>query len=462
MRVDPDSASPRSVDAERGVLAGVMTDPEIAVEVFGLLTPDDFHDARHSYVYRACMSLDSRNRYIDLVTVAEELERQKWLELSGGIEYLTGLADDIPILASVRQYAEIVREKSMLRRLGSASRETIREIAEGTLIPAEIIDRAEKRVFDIAEKTADQDFLSMEELVGMGMREFERVSQSDTHITGLSTGFDRLDWMTTGLHGGELVIIAARPSVGKTTLAINMALNIARQSSDVDRQSADIARPRGGAVCFFSLEMAGRELIKRILSSESKVGMEAWKGGDMSSQAMLDFTNACDRLASLPMFVNERAGITSLELRASARRLRKRFGLSAVFVDYLQLMRGVGGEENRQQEIARISGDLKALAKDLDVPVIALSQLSRRAVSHEGPARLPRLSDLRESGAIEQDADLVLFLHEDGGEEAYADRSYPRDRSIKLVIGKQRNGPRGEIDLVFQTELGRFLEMARD
>ncbi|HRY61357.1 MAG TPA: DnaB-like helicase C-terminal domain-containing protein, partial [Candidatus Fermentibacter sp.] len=164
----------------------------------------------------------------------------------------------------------------------------------------------------------------------------------------------------------------------------------------------------------------------------------------------------------LPMFVNERAGITSLELRASARRLRKRFGLSAVFVDYLQLMRGIGGEENRQQEIARISGDLKALAKDLDVPVIALSQLSRRAVSHEGPARLPRLSDLRESGAIEQDADLVIFLHEEGGEEAYADRSYPRDRSVKLVIGKQRNGPRGEIDMIFQTELGRFLEMARD
>lgn len=445
---DPELAAPRSVEAERGVLAGVMTDPEIAVEVFGMLTPEDFHDSKHSYVYRACMSLDSRNRYIDLVTVAEELERQKWLDLAGGVDYLTDLAADIPILASVKQYAEIVREKSMLRRLGAASRETIREIAEGSLIPAEIIDRAEKRVFDIGEKLIDQDFLSMEELVGLGLKEFEKLNESSSHVTGLSTGFDKLDSMTTGLHGGELVIIAARPSVGKTTLALNIAVGIARRG--------------GGAVGFFSLEMTGKELIKRVMSAESMVALQAWIGGSISSRAMLDFTNACERLSNLPLYVNEHAGLTSLELRASARRLRKKYGLTAVFVDYLQLMRGVGGEENRQQEIARISGDLKALAKDLDVPVVALSQLSRRAVSHDGPPRVPRLQDLRESGAIEQDADLVLFLHEDSGDDSPSDSGYQADRDVRLIIGKQRNGPRGEIDMVFQTQFGRFLERVRD
>ncbi len=447
MAPETEQTQPRSIDAERGVLAGVLTDSEIAVEVFGVLKVEDFHDAKHAYIYRACMSLDSRNRYIDLVTVAEELERQKWLEASGGIEYLTGLSEDIPILASVKQYAEIVREKAMLRRLGSASRETIREIAEGNLIPAEIMDRAEKRVFDIGEQLVEQDFHSMDELVGVGIKELEKLNQAGSHVTGLSTGFDRLDTMTTGLHGGELIIIAARPSVGKTTLALNMAFNIARQTG-------------GGAVCFFSLEMAARELIKRVIASDSGVDLQALIKGEISSRAWLDITNAGERLSSLPMYVNDHPGLTSLELRARARHLRKRYGLSVVFVDYLQLMRGVGGEENRQQEIARISGDLKALAKDLDVPVVALSQLSRRAVTHEGPARLPRLSDLRESGAIEQDADLVLFIHEERSDDSFAERSYSDDREVKLVIGKQRNGPRGEIEMVFQTRLGRFLERA--
>lgn len=448
MATDPEPVAPRSIEAERGVLAGVMTDPEIAVEVFSILSSEDFHDSKHAYVYKACKALDERNRYIDLVTVAEELERKKLLDLAGGVDYLTELAADIPILASVKQYAEIVREKALLRRLGAASRETIREIAEGSRIPAEIIDRAEKRVFNIGEKLVDQDFLSMQELVGLGLKEFEKLNASNSHVTGLSTGFERLDAMTTGFHGGELIIIAARPSVGKTTLALNIAVNIARQE--------------GGTVGFFSLEMTGRELIKRVMAAESMVAMQAWVGGNISSRAMLDFTNACERLSNMPLYVNEHTGLTSLELRAGARRLRKKCGgLAAVFVDYLQLMRGVGGEDNRQQEIARISGDLKALAKDLDVPVVALSQLSRRAVT-DGPSRVPRLQDLRESGAIEQDADLVLFLHEDSSDETQSDPAYRDDRDVRLIIGKQRNGPRGEIDMIFQTRFGRFFERTRD
>lgn len=443
---EPEFTPPRSLDAERGVLAGVLTEPEIAVEVFAILSADDFHDAKHGYIYRACLSLDSRNRFIDLVTVSEELERQKWLELSGGMEYLAGLAEDIPILASVKQYAEMVREKSMLRRLGAASRETIRDISEGSLMPAEIIDRAERRVFEIGEKMVSQDFISLDVLVKQGIMELEKLNEAGSSVTGLDTGFDKLNRKTSGFHAGELIIIAARPSVGKTTLALNMAMTIAGLGK--------------GAVCFFSLEMAALQLIQRIICSDAGIGLDSVRG-EMTKKAWMALTDSAERLSKLSFFVNDTPGLTSLELRARARHLRKRFGLSAVFVDYLQLMRGIGGEENRQQEIARISGELKAMAKDLEVPVIALSQLSRRAVSHEGPPRQPRLSDLRESGAIEQDADLVLFIHEDRADDG-GDRGYDEQREVKLVIGKQRNGPRGEIAMDFLASKGKFLERAFD
>ncbi len=441
MTEDRGAAPPRNVDAERGVLAGVLTDPEIAVEVFSLLSPDDFFDGRHALVYRACVSLDSRNAFIDIVTVAEELSRERWLDQAGGMDYLAGLASDIPIIASVRQYAELVREKSMLRRLLSACRDTVREVVEGTLTPAEIMDRAERKVFDIGERLVTKDFQSLAELVKGGIGELEKLQEAGTFLTGLSTGFERLDRMTTGLHEGELVILAARPSVGKTTLALNMAQNIASQGR--------------GAVCFFSLEMAATQLILRLLCSNAGIGMNAVTSGTMSQSAWREYHDAADRLSRLPMYVDDSPGLTSLELRARARHLRKRFGLSCVFVDYLQLMRGMGGEENRQQEIARISGELKALAKDLRIPVIALSQLSRKATTHEGP---PRLSDLRESGAIEQDADLVLFIHDDRADEGGGDRDDAGSRNVSLVIGKQRNGPRGEVFLVFETAKGRFVE----
>jgi len=432
---------PRNTDAERSVLAGVLLDPEIAVEVFSRLSPDDFADERNALILRACTSLDSRNVLVDLVTVTEELQRLKWLDAAGGLEYLASLTSDIPILGGVLQHAEMVREKSLMRKLFSASQLNIGDVAEASLPPREILDRAEKRIFEIGERLVNRDFTHISELAKQGIAELESLSRAGTHVTGLSTGLDQLDRMTTGLHGGELIIIAARPSAGKTTMALQMAGHIAERAP--------------GAVGFFSLEMAEKQLGIRLLCADAGIGLNSVIEGTLPARMWQEYLNAADRLSRLRLFVDDTPGITSMELRAKARHLKKRHGLSAVFVDYLQLMRGMGREENKQQEIAKISGDLKALAKDLDVPVIALSQLSRRAVAHEGP---PRLSDLRESGAIEQDADLVLFIHDTQVDMSGSDDARGGPRDVQLVIGKQRNGPRGSMELLFEIGRGRFVE----
>jgi len=447
MAETPGFVPPKNVDAERSVLGGVLLDPEIAVEVIPRIAADDFADERNSLVFQACTSLDSRNSIIDLVTVTEELKRLKWLEAAGGVEYLASLTSDIPILSSILHHAEMVREKSMLRRLYSASQSSIGDVMDGSLPPREIIDRAEKRIFEIGEGLVQRDFTPVPELVRTAVEELEKLGQAGSYVTGLSTGFDMLDRMTTGLHGGELVIIAARPSVGKTTLALNMAEQIAAKSQ--------------GAVGFFSLEMSADQLSRRLVCSNAGIGIQAIAEGTLPARHWHDILDAADRLSRLSnFFIDDSSLLTSMELRAKARHLRKRHGISAVFIDYLQLMRGLGGEENRQQEIARISGDLKALAKDLDVPVIALSQLSRRAVAHEGA---PRLSDLRESGAIEQDADLVIFLHDPRADEGGSDdRGGSAAREVKLVIGKQRSGPRGSMDLLFEVGKGKFIERSAD
>jgi replicative DNA helicase len=436
---------PKNTEAERSVLGGVLLDAEIAVEVFSRLSADDFSDERNSLVYRACASLDSRNVGIDLVTVTEELQRLKWIDSAGGLEYLATLASDIPILSSVLQHAELVREKSLMRKLFTASQLSIGDVVEGALPPREILDKAEKRIFEIGERMVNRDFTHISELAKQGIADLESLSRAGTHVTGLSTGIDGLDKMTTGLHGGELIIIAARPSAGKTTLALSIASHIADKSP--------------GAVAFFSLEMAERELGKRMLCSDAGIGLKAVIEGSLTPKGWQEYLHAADRLSRLRLYIDDTPGITSMELRAKARHLKKRHGLSAVFVDYLQLMRGMGREENKQQEIAKISGDLKALAKDLDVPVVALSQLSRRAVAHEGP---PRLSDLRESGAIEQDADLVIFIHDQHIDISGSDSGSGAPRDVSLVIGKQRNGPRGSLDLLFEISRGRFVEKSQN
>jgi len=439
---------PSNVEAERSVLGSILLDQEIALEAFARLNYSDFYDRRHSFIYQACRELDSRNSAIDLVTVCEELADRKWLGECGGEEYVAALTEDIPILSNVIEHIRIVRSKSMLRRLLKTCQDTIREVIQGGEDAAGLIDRTEKRIFEISAQRSEQDFVPLSELVGQSLADLEKLRGSVDGVTGVSTGIDELDKKTTGLHGGELVVLAARPSVGKTTLALNMAEHIATHS--------------GKAVGFFSLEMADQQLSNRLVCANAGVGLQAIMSPNLPEKHVRDLQHAADRLSRLPMYIEDTAGIGPMELRAKARRLAKHEQLGAVFVDYLQLMRSEDRAENRQQEIAQISGSLKALAKELNLPVIALSQLNRRAADRTGP---PKLNDLRESGAIEQDADVVLFLH-DPDQTAEEQQGMPRTddmfRQIKLIIGKQRNGPRAVIDLVFDTAIYRFFAEARD
>jgi len=438
---------PSNIEAERSVLGSILLDQEIALEAFARLSSSDFYDRRHSLIYQACRELDARNSAIDLVTVCEELADRKWLGECGGEEYVADLTADIPILSNVIEHVRIVRSKSMLRGLLKACQATIREVIEGGEDAAGLIDRTEKRIFEISAKRTEKDFVPLSELVGESLAEMEKLRGAVDSVTGISTGFDRLDQMTTGFHQGELIILAARPSVGKTTLALNMAEHMATHS--------------GKAVGFFSLEMADQQLSNRLVCANAGVGVQAIMNPNLSEKHVRELQHAADRLSRLPIYIEDTAGIGPMELRAKARRLAKHEQLGAVFVDYLQLMRSEDRAENRQQEVSQISGSLKALAKELRLPVIALSQLSRRTVNRGGQ---PKLSDLRESGAIEQDADVVLFLHdrtqsEEDQNGGTIDEMY---REIKLIIGKQRNGPRGIIDLVFDTAISRFFPKAMD
>jgi len=432
---------PQSLDAEKSVLGAMLLDQELAVEALDGLNTKDFFDRKHRMIYQACRDLDSRNSVTDIVTVGEELSRKKTLEEAGGIEYLASLTDDIPLLSNVLQYIKIIREKAMLRQLIKVSRENINEVLEGTEDVENVLDSAASKIMAITEARASGEFKPLAQLVSRGIEELENLRNTKGYVTGLSTGFKKLDKMTTGFHPGELIILAARPGIGKTSMALNMATHIARET---DR-----------AVAIFSLEMSDAKLTQRMLCADAHIGTKPIIEGTLAQEHWYELQEAADRLQRMKIFIDDKAGIGSMEVRAKVRSLKRREDLCMVFIDYLQLMRGDG--ENRQQEIARISGDLKALSKEMEVPVMALSQLSRKATMRSGP---PRLDDLRESGAIEQDADLVLFLHqpeihEDKNGE-FEDQIDFLNRETVLKIGKQRNGPLGRIDLIFRADITRF------
>ncbi len=433
---------PCSLDAERSVLGAMLLDQELATVSLDSLRASDFFDRKHRLIFQACRDLDTRNSVMDMVTVSEELSRKKQLEEAGGVEYLAALTDEIPLLSNVLEYSKIIREKAMLRELVKASRENINEVFEGTDEPRVVMDRAAGRVMAILESRASGEFKTISELVPKAIEEIELLRNTKGYVTGLPTGFKTLDKLTTGFHPGELIILAARPSVGKTSMALNMATHVARET--------------GRAVAIFSLEMSADKLSTRMLCADAHVGLQAIIEGTLAPKFMYELQEAADRLQRLGIFIDDKAGLSPSEIRAKVRSLKRREDLCMVFVDYLQLMRCDGKAENRQQEIAKISGDLKSLAKEMNIPVMALSQLSRMAEKRGGP---PQLSDLRESGAIEQDADLVLFIHQPSRYPEQGDDDIPVDyryKDIILKIGKQRNGPIGEIRLKFWTEVTKF------
>jgi replicative DNA helicase len=433
---------PHSIEAEQAVLGGLMLDNNAWDQVADRVSERDFYRHDHRQIFRAIGNLADRSQPFDVVTMSEWLESNGLIEEAGGMVYLATLAKDTPSAANIAAYADIVREKSVLRQLIHVGT----EIAEKGFNPQgegskALLDEAEKRVFEIAEKGARnrQGFNDMRSLLKLAVERIEILHEQDDPITGVATGFDDLDEKTSGLQEGDLVIVAGRPSMGKTTFSMNIAEYAAVKS--------------GKPVAVFSMEMPGEQLTNRMLSSMGRIDQHRLRTGRLEDDDWPRLTSAVGMLSEVPMFIDDTPALTPTELRARARRLYREHGeLGVIVIDYLQLMQGGGGSssENRAAEISEISRSLKALAKELSVPIIALSQLNRSL--EQRPNKRPVMSDLRESGAIEQDADVIIFIYRD---EVYNEDS-PDKGTAEIIIAKQRNGPIGSVRLAFLGKYTRF------
>lgn len=437
-----DRAPPYSPEAELAVLGGMLIDPDGLVKAIELVGDADFYPERHRRLFRALTAIYQRNEAIDVVTVAEELKNGGDFEAVGGMQFLATLLDSVPTAANIEYHARIVREKSTLRRLIEAASGVIQEAYSAQGEVEEILDRAEQRIFQIAQTSDRKGFVWIKELLWPAMEQIELMSQNSSSITGVPTGFHDLDEMTAGFQKGELIIVAARPSMGKTAFTLNIA------------QHAAIAAKK--AVAFFSLEMSKESLVTRMLTAEARVDAGRVRTGRLRDDDYPRLAVAAGLLNTAPVYIDDTAGISILEMRAKARRLKAdRPDLAMIIVDYLQLMTGGAKTENRQQEVSEISRGLKALAKELELPVVALSQLSRAVESR--PDKRPMMSDLRESGAIEQDADVIMFLYRP---EYYYGPTDKEGNSLEgraeVIIGKQRNGATGAVSLMFLKEFTRF------
>ncbi len=437
---------PHSIQAEQSVLGGLMLDNQSWDHVADRVSEGDFYRREHQLIFRAIEVLADQQRPFDVITLSEELGRHGQLESAGGLAYLGGLAKDTPSAANIRAYADIVRERSVMRQLIRVGT----DIADSGFRPegrdsSELLDAAESRVFEIAEQGAKGKggFEGIKSLLTKAVDKIETLFAQDQPITGLSTGFADLDKMTSGLQPADLVIVAGRPSMGKTTFAMNVAENVALLS--------------GKPVAVFSMEMPGEALAMRMMSSLGRINQTRVRTGKLEDDEWPRLTSAVSMLAETKFYIDDTPALSPLEVRARARRLMREHGeLGLIMLDYLQLMQVPGMSDNRTNEISTISRSLKALAKELNVPVIALSQLNRSLEQRTN--KRPIMSDLRESGAIEQDADLVVFIYRD---EVYNEDS-PDKGIAEIIIGKQRNGPIGSVRLTFLGEYTKFENYAHD
>ncbi len=437
-----DKLPPQNIEAEQSVLGAIIFDNEAMPKAIEILSADDFYKESHRRLYNAMCGLFEKNEPIDIVTLNEHLKRNDELEAVGGISYLSYLANTIPTSANIRYHAKIVREKSLLRALIQTATHITSRVYEDSLDADEMVDYAEKVIFDIADKRTKTSFTSLKNVLNDTFKMIENLYGKKEAVTGVPSGFKDIDEMTSGFQSGDLIIIGGRPGMGKTALALNIVQHV----------GIDLKEP----VAVFSLEMSKEQLAMRMLCAESMVNASHVRKGFISKQDWPKLTKAAGRLADAPIFLDDSSAITVLEVRAKARRLKmERGGLSLVVVDYLQLMRSRGNFERREQEISEISRALKALAKELKVPVIALSQLNR-AVEQRGD-RKPGLADLRESGAIEQDADVIIFLYRD---EIYNKNNPANKGKAEIIIAKQRNGPTGIVNLTYLAENTRFVDFA--
>ena len=434
----PDRVPPQNLEAEQSVLGAVLLDRDAAERCVEILHPEDLYREAHRRIFDAVTTLVGRREAVDVITVAEELGRAGQLEAVGGLTYLSDLTAAVPTTANAAQYARIVADKAMLRQLLRAAAEITDAVFGSDEDPDAVLDEAESRIFGIAEsRRSGRSFQALKDVLMRAFASLEQLYEHKGEVIGTPTGLSELDRITTGFHPAELIVLAARPSQGKTALALNIAV---------------AAAFHGTPVGFFSLEMGAEQLAMRLLCMVAKVASERVRTGFLGEEDWPKLGQALGRLADTQIFIDDTPNMSLMDLRARARRMRAECEVSLVIVDYLQLMHTRGRFESRQQEIAEISRSLKALARELEVPVLALSQLSRAVESRE--TRRPQLSDLRESGAIEQDADVVIFIYQDPKLADDPSRRY----EMELIVAKQRNGPTGPVPVVFQRQLGLFTD----
>jgi len=436
--------APWSNEAEQAVLGAMLLDQDAALKAAELLDDTMFYREGHRLLYRAMTALTERGDVIDPVTLREELGKRGDLDRAGGMEYLGSLIDVVPTAANIEYHARIVRDKALLRRLIEAATGIAQEAYEGRGLPGEVLDNAEHRIFQVAQLRRTEEFIRLKELIWPTMERIEQLQSGHGAVTGVPSGFTDLDRLTAGFQKADLVILAARPSMGKTAFILNVVQHAAIE--------------HGVGVGIFSLEMSKDQLVQRLLCSEGLVDAQRLRRGQLRDDDYPKLARAAGLLGTAPIWIDDSAAITPLAMRSKARRLKAEQNIAMIVVDYLQLMQGPTDAESRQQEISYISRGLKALAKELDIPVVALSQLSRAPEQRGGEHRRPQLSDLRESGAIEQDADVVCFIFR---QEFYDGPVDPKtNESIEglaeLSVGKQRNGPTGTVKLFFKKEYTRF------
>jgi len=443
-----DRTPPHSMEAEQSVLGSIFLDPETVVNVLEYLETSDFYRKNHQIIFDAILQLNSRNEAIDVVTVANELERKNQLENAGGMEYLADLAIAVPTSANVEYYAKIVEEKSILRNLIRSATEIVKQGFEEGDELAVILDSAEQTILQVSERRNRSGFIRISDVVSASLQNIESLAQQSDDITGIPTGYIALDKMTAGLQKEELIILAARPAVGKTAFALNIAQNVATKSDQV--------------VAIFSLEMGAESLVNRMLCAEGNIEASHLRTGQLSEEEWSNLIMAMGTLGQSKIFIDDTPGNRIAEIRAKSRRLKQEQGkLGLIVIDYLQLIEG-NNRESRQQEVSDISRQLKKLAKELKVPVIALSQLSRGVEQRQD--KRPVLSDIRESGSIEQDADIVAFLYREdyyereGGEETENDEQ--ENNVVEVIIEKNRSGARGTVKLLFKKEFNKFSSMS--
>jgi len=431
---------PQNLDAEMSLLGAVLIDEDTLADISEHVKPKDFYDKRHGLIYDAMMRLYEKHKPVDLLTLTEELKKKNDIETIGGSAYLTELTNYVPTAAHAEAYAELVQQKAIRRRLIKASADISEMGFDEETSTAELLEQAEAQLFSVSDQSLNQDLVSLESILTESFDRLEELHRNKGSLRGVRTGYRDLDNMTAGLQRSDLIILAARPAMGKTTLVTNLAYNV-----------ATIAKQ---PVLFFSLEMSKEQLVDRMLSDAS--GVDSWniRTGNLSDDDFSKLSDAMGEMAEAPIFIDDTPGVSVLEMRTKARRAAHEQPLGLIIIDYLQLMMGSGrGDGNRVQEVSEISRGLKLLARELNVPVIALSQLSR-SVESRSP-QIPQLSDLRESGSIEQDADIVMFIYR----EEYYNPDTDRKQITDLIIAKHRNGPTGKIELFFHPERLRFMSL---